>query len=655
MRESRNPFSLRASEHIETEETFIRLFSPDVLEILHNDEIWAKPQIIRSAPGGGKTSLFRMFTPHSLLAIHALRKREYSRDLYLNLKDIGAVNENGPCVLGVLLNCSQSYATLEDLDIDPARKKRLLFSLLNARFVISVLQGALLLQGLSFPEDLSLIQINLNDNETRQIFTSKPSNGQGLYDWAKMLEKSVCDTLDSFSPLTNTSLPGHESLVFLNCLTADSIKYNGRSIDHRVLLMIDDVHRLTSNQRRFLLEEIISNRLAVNVWIAERLEALDIDELLSSGALSGRDYERVITVENYWSSYRKRFEKVVTNIADRRARDTKDVEIGSFSECLLESLDGMEWGGKFQKGAEIVKQRVEKLTMGINKYDKWIKERNNFEGTPRDIAFAWRSLEILIQRDYLKSQQTFDFVLEIEEFINRESSSVKAAAELFFCQEFNIPYYHGLNRLALMSSSNIEQFLWLAGEYFEEVVSAILLKKHGQLNPIDQERILKKAIKDKWGVLPQEVRHGSEVKMFLDSVGKFAKWETFKPNAPYAPGVTGIAISMADRERLSKCSNIKKDDRLIRLSNVLSACIAHNLFEVTSNQKCKGKYWMVLNLNRMLCVHFGLPLHYGGWREISLVELCKWLDKDYTPPRKNGGKYNDTFSQQIQLGSLPFL
>ena len=37
MREPRNPFRMRASEHIESEETFVRLFSPEALKVLPKD------------------------------------------------------------------------------------------------------------------------------------------------------------------------------------------------------------------------------------------------------------------------------------------------------------------------------------------------------------------------------------------------------------------------------------------------------------------------------------------------------------------------------------------------------------------------------------------------------------------------------------------
>ena len=641
MREPRNPFRFRASEHIESEETYVRLFSPDVLEILRIDEVWEKPQIIRSAPGGGKTSLFRLFTPRSLLTIHALRTREHSKDLFRHLKDMDAIDENGPRVLGVLLSCSQSYATLDDLDINTTRKRRLLLSLLNARFVLSALQGALLLKGMLFPEDLRFIEIKLNNAASSQNSQSVPSNGKELYDWAMELEQSVCDALDSFAPLTGGSLPGHDSLISLRWITAHSLKKNDAPITQRVLFMLDDLHRLTSSQRRFLLDEIISSRYPVGVWLAERLEALDVRELLSSGISNGRDYDRIVTIEDFWrGSASKRFEKIVSNVADRRSRDAKDVEIGTFSECLQESIDGTDWQDDFHKGTEIVENRVRKLTNGKSKYAEWIKEREHYEGSQREIAIAWRSLEILIERDRRKAQRTFDFALGVEDLEHREVSSVKSAAEMFFCREFNIPYYYGLSRLASMASSNIEQFLWLSGDLFEEAVSAVLLKQSGQLSPKDQERILKKTIKDRWSALPQQIRHGTEVRMFLESVGKFSRWETDKPNAPYAPGVTGIAISMADREKLIDLNFIKKDEALLRLSRVLSSCIAHNLFEITLNQKCKGRYWMVLNLNRILCVYFGLPLQYGGWREKTLRELCDWLDKRFAPPRKLGGLFS---------------
>ena len=43
---------------------------------------------------------------------------------------------------------------------------------------------------------------------------------------------------------------------------------------------------------------------------------------------------------------------------------------------------------------------------------------------------------------------------------------------------------------------------------------------------------------------------------------------------------------------------------------------------------------MVLNLNRLLCVHFDLPLGYGLYKERPLDELCRWVDESFVAPRR---------------------
>jgi hypothetical protein len=133
---------------------------------------------------------------------------------------------------------------------------------------------------------------------------------------------------------------------------------------------------------------------------------------------------------------------------------------------------------------------------------------------------------------------------------------------------------------------------------------------------------------------------------FLEAIGKFALWETKKPSAPYAPGVTGIAILMEDREKLMQdnkkytrlFSDIKDNKKYTRLSSILSECIAHNLLEPTLDYRGLGERWMLLYLNRMLCVHFGLPLHYGGWRGKTLNELSEWIEKGFIQKKKRREK-----------------
>jgi hypothetical protein len=640
MREPRNPFRLRASEHIESDETFVRLFSPEMLDMLSTPAIWERPQIIRSAPGGGKTSLMRLFTPSSLRTIYGLRTREYTKDLFKSLSGVGAMDDNGPCVLGVFLSCGHSFATLEDLDLDDGRKQRLFLSLLNARIMLAVLHGILDLKQMEYPNQLNRISLSRENHRAPLPDTPSGLTGEALYSWAEGLERTVCEALDSFLPLSESPLPGHDSLLVLSLINATGLLVDGVPVTRRVLVMLDDVHRLTFKQREWLLDAILSVRSAVAIWVAERLQALTVEELLSSGAAQGRDYGEVVTIEDYWRGARiGKFEKLMSSVADRRTRDARDVEIGRFADCLQDSLDGDEWHAIYREGIPVIVKRVKQKAAGHQKFSAWISEREKTSGTPRELLLSWRTLEILVERELRKSQQTFDFELEAADLEQREVSSVRAAAELFVARELGLPYYYGLPRLAGLASSNIEQFLRLSGDIFEECVSAALLRRPTQLTPSDQERILRKAIRNVWKELPRQVKHGTQVIRLLEAIGRLGQWETHKPNAPYAPGVTGIAISMADRATLKDALARSSGKHFALLGEVIASCIAHNLLEANLNQKCKGQYWMVLYLNRMLCVHFDLPLQYGGWRERRLSDLVDWLGKGFTPPSDRSGLF----------------
>jgi len=638
MREPRNPFRLRASEHIESDETFVRLFSPDVLDMLKTPSIWDCPQIIRSAPGGGKTSLLRLFTPSSLRTIHALRSREYTKDLFRGLASLGTIDDSGPLIIGAFLGCGHSFATLEDLDLDDVRKRRLFLSLLNARILLAALRSILdLLQ--KDPSDLSSVQFERSSATPEFPGVVKDYTGASLFDWAQGLERTVCEALDSFLPLSESRLPGHDALIILHILGTCKVLFNGRPVAQRILVMLDDVHLLTPKQREWLLQSVVSLRSSVSIWLAERLEALTVDELLSPGSPQGRDYNEVVNIEDYWRGSRtSKFEKMVSSVADRRTTDAKDVEIRRFSDCLLDTLDGDEWNATYEAAIQKVATRIKEKTLRHNKYAKWISEHEVATGTLRERLMGWRTMEILVERELRKAQQTLDVVeYDSSMLLQEESSDIRAAAELFIAREFNVPYYYGLTRLACMASSNIEQFLWLSGDVFEECVSSALLHKPTHLAPLSQERILRKSIKSVWRELPQRVRYGTQVMRLLASIGGLSQWETEKPNAPYAPGVTGIAISMNERNILKTALQKGSDNKNILLGEVIASCIAHNLLEITLNQKCKGQYWMVMYLNRMLCVHFGLPLQYGGWREKRLTDLQGWLTNGFTRPDSNAG------------------
>ena len=236
-----------------------------------------------------------------------------------------------------------------------------------------------------------------------------------------------------------------------------------------------------------------------------------------------------------------------------------------------------------------------------------------------------------MHREIKRDQRSFDFPLSQSELAERSNSQLRAAAELFLSQEFNLPYYFGTRKLAILASWNIEQFMRLAGDEFEEVVSSRIVQRAVTLGAGRQDALLHAASTSFWAEIPRRARNGERVLKLLDSIGSFCRQRTYEPTASYDPGVTGIAISMRDKESLQDAAFLKRNPEYAILADVLAAAIANNLLEPRLDYNVKGSTWMVLNLNRLLCVNFDLPLHYGGFKEQQLHDLYAWMMTGYKP------------------------
>lgn len=644
MKEPRNPFRLRRSESIDTDAAFLTLFEPGILEVLAQNSLWDSVHILRSAAGGGKTTLIRLFTPSSLLALSALslsarRNDDRFRELHQRMKELDAIGDAGPKVLGVMLTCGPGYSMLQDLDIEQSRKDRLFFGLINARIVLAVLRGALALKQLAFPAGLAQLTIAAATKPPSLQHITFPCTGQTLHDWAEEREASLCESLDSLGPLRADSLPGDDALYSLDLLQPSNLQIDGKPVAERVLLMMDDIYKLSNSQRSLLVQTIIDARSKVGIWIGERFEALSSQEMFSSGAAQGRDYGSVIEIEQYWRGRHERFERLVMKVADRRVSVASDTEINLFDSCLQDALVGPEWDARFEEVVRQVSGRIKERFGGKERFSEWIKIRDQTAGTPQQRAVEWRGLEILIEREQAKKQKgLFDDVpLDEEELGQRDDSSLANAAELFLAREFKLPYYYGAERIARLASLNIQQFLGLGSELFEEATAAELLHKTVALPPERQHALMKQMARLLWDEIPRKVRFGRELRQFVESVGKFAQWYTYRPTAPNDPGVTGTAIKMSERAQLLQevISGARKD--MVRLADTLASALSHNLLVAQLDYNCKKDKWMLLNLNRLLCVHFDLPLGYGLYKERPLGILAQWLDKPFVEPKSEGG------------------
>jgi hypothetical protein len=423
----------------------------------------------------------------------------------------------------------------------------------------------------------------------------------------------------------------HTGLWALNVL-AGRVWHRDRVLADRVLVAFDDVHMLPASQREDLRRALIDRTLSVARWISERWQGLSTEETFDHGATQDRDY--VIVGLDGWAEEtgHPRFEKTVSDIANRRAQTSDVIQeqaltAAPFDAFLEEPADAPPQTAWLEDAVVGARHKIETLARGVPRYRHWIKSHVRHGEYTLEALQKWRELAILIERDRLRRQGDLfpDQELSTQELEDRHSSAVSGAADLFVAREHGLPYYFGLRRLTQLASWNIEQFLDLAGDIFDLVVMAVTLRKPPKVSPKQQHEIVRAAAKSMFDAIPRRIPHGEAVRALVEHIGRMAERETYRANAPYAPGVNGFAISMADLQTLRDARVLRQDASSQRLLRALRAAVWNNVLQVRTNYPCKNTLWAVFYLNRLLCAHYHLPLHYGGFRERKLAEAKLWV------------------------------
>lgn len=623
----RNPFKIRASEKIESDSNFLKLFSPLALETLvdkqENENLWNNILFIRSTPGGGKTSLLRVFEPKSLHLIYARRSQEYYRDLFNQLVRLDVFNENGPKIISTLISSTRNYELLEDLSFNDNQKTRFFNSLLNSRIIIACLKSIIEFKRLRFPDDLNRIIFDSSKTEIYLKEFKTTFNGEELYKWALENENKLYTVLDDFVPTTSNHIVGHDEPFAPAILNVNNIKINGEKICDRLLFMFDDMHKLSIKQRNYLIKYLIEKRDKTSVWISERIEALEASDRLNSSA--GRDYNEIY-IERFWQDRPGKFEKILVNIAEKRARlSTEDV--GTFVDNLEDKIDEEKYNQKLAFSYQTTLVNIQNIVKYFpEKFDKWLNYLEEFEGSEFDKASLAAKVNIFINRSIGKSQLAFDFPLGIEELSEKLEQPMQEFVYYIISRQQEIPYYIGFNNLVKLSNNNIDQFLTFAAELFDSMLTAKILRDKIVLTPLTQEKKLKKITNTLWNEIQIRIPYGRMVMSFLENLSKFALNESLKQNAPIISGVTGFSISKSGQKQLFDDDQWTKSEYYNNLVKVISSCVAFNLLEPRDViQGQKNKINRVYYLNRWICLHFGLPLSYGGWKLKSTEDLLKWI------------------------------
>ncbi len=397
--------------------------------------------------------------------------------------------------------------------------------------------------------------------------------------------------------------------------------------------MIDDVWKLRRKQRNLLIDELTVMRPAIPVWFALRTSVLG-ESLLSQGARDGRDL-RQYTLEEMWGGAKGVHQFVIfaQSVLDKRMNLQNVIPGANFQQCLREQLEPDEIRRYIAPGIQAFVRATERHQSNV-RYSEWLAraERKSAEPT-LDMLLELYVTRILLSRDTAKRQMTLELALAAEEIDDRDSSQVRNAAEIFLHEELGLPYYYGLERLCVMASSNIEELLSLAAALYVGVQARqVLRRRDPELPPEEQEKLLTEAAKRKLEFIPKNHTEGTRARRLLESVGSFCRERTFPPNAPYAPGVTGVRLSHSEFSKLQGVQPLGEQGKL--LLKVLAECVAENLLLVRpSSASTAREAGTIFYLNRTLCAYFGLPLQMGGWQDVAALDLVDWVTRGRTPER----------------------
>lgn len=626
MNEQDNPFKYRHEDQIVKDPVFLKLFGTQIIDLIPDDSLIKKANIFVSTPGGGKSSLFRIFKPSSLSLIVKFHENEDYSELFQKLKERNIVSETKVNLLSVYLSCARNYSDIELLEIEDGLKIKLFFSLVCSRATLILLQGILDLNELSH-DDLKRISIKFPSDAETLPNSPFPCNGEQLYEWASKIENAIYNSLNSFDDTFDKSTAITNDLELLRALNPENITLDDKPLMSYTLVLMDDVNFLSKNQHNALYKILQTHRMPLPIWLADRMESIQFVDVLPGN--DGREFN-IIEIEKLFRQRGRNFEFFAKSVANKRAK-SGILDVNDFSICLDDSMSNNQWNETFSKIIPKIRERIEKKAVFTKRYNEWILEQERFQGTEKEKAIGWRILEISIERNFTGAQQQIiDAPIDIEVY-NKSSTAIGPAADYFLCNDESLPYYYGFTRLTSLASYNIEQFVELAGEFFDEVISKHFLKKSMVLTPFEQEQIFKKIAKKYWNDIPRSYANGINASKLLEKIGNLAREQTIRPTAPYLPGVTGFAITMRQYFQINNKIIQKNKPEYLTLAETLQTCIANNLIhpEYGYKQGQKGSpSHVVFQLNRLLCVYFELPLGYGGWRSIKPEDMSQWITGD---------------------------
>lgn len=627
----KNPFLTKNNEQ---QNSFLSLFESSALDMIE-ERHFSGISYILGTPGAGKTSLFKAFSNEIL----AENQNEDNKDYFSYMKKSGIIKNGKVKLLSGYLSFARNYSIIEEM-FENGKRTYVSFALLNYRIVISLMRGIEKVFDWSIEDYDKLTFINLP--EEMEAEEEQFINGKTLYEWACRGERDLCRYLDG-DRLGGFSISFvHTTLIILKLFEPGNLLINGEQYFERTLMIFDDFHKLAPRQQKYIPESIMTLKTTTSVWIGRRLEGLKNEQIVSLDGSLDRDYNLPIIIDEYWSTNKSvKFYNMAQKIADRRVKESQLEIFTHFDECICDGLDLKKYNKRLKDFCAKIDEQIDDDNQKKTKYANIINYiKTSDQMNEMDKAIWYECILIMERRNQTGQLSLFLGIVEKLDDFKLFVGENEQGAKFYVCQKCDIPFYHGIKNLEILSSYNVQQFLVFAGAYFDNCyikqLGSTKKKKKNPLSAEEQRDILTDVVRQRWNDMDFRYKQIAVIKRFLTNIGELGKGAIEKGKNSYAGGAyTGIAIRKTDLQNNISKSKYKK------LVYILGACMASRYLERRTDEKSDEiKFY----LNRWLCVYFGLPLSYGGFKRCSmdkLLEMCQeenaindeqmtlWLEGDY--------------------------
>ena len=614
----RNPFFIKSYEGTNSDFEYLQFFNVEALKPIDR-EFLQSIKYINSSPGAGKTSIFKAFSP-SVMRIVLENHGDSYQEMYQYMQEQKIIEDDEVKLLSCYISCARNYDAIEE-EFTNGKRKQVFFALLNTKIIIACLRALCQVKKLNLDDDLQKITFE-NIPDEMLVLKEHFRNGQTLFEWACDTETELCRYLDDYdeNPLQLSFI--HTTLLCTKLFEPNCIRINGKECINKTLFIFDDFHKLTENQRSYLMEAFCVLRIKAGVWFGQRFVGLSSNQILLPDGMVGREYDENIelNLENYWSQggQSKSYFKMLSKIANQRLSGLSDMP-AVYDELVENELQYKEYTAQINQGIKnlmhLIQDETKEVVKYKNVYEHILCSYDNYEKAIR-LQVLW----MMIRRD-----QSGQLKLDLEplerklyEQLYKDSHRI---ASYYFRIDNGIPFYFGTDALYKLSSFNIEQFLSFAGSIFELNKAGKIIggKNFIRVSAEEQQKLFKILAEKRWDDILQRFSYGEKIQNILSNLCQIAIDERNRESNSYNGGTfSGIGI---DSEQLRK---ILAEEKYRELKEVLRQCISAWYFEKRVISQ-SGKEWVVLYYNRWICLKFDLPLAYGGWKPMKAEKLNSCL------------------------------